>query len=142
MTTLKDIRAGLAANLLAVFPDAQCSGYVLSAPSTPFFDIELDNDGIEYDQTFDRGLDLWLLVVRGVVAMTSDQGAQVTLDEWCASSGATSVKEALEADQTLGGAAQAIHVTKLNGYRKIGLPMAPTNAYLGAEWHVAIWATG
>ena len=142
MAALADLRLGLKANLQAYFPDAQISGYVLSSPTPPFFDIELSANGTEYDEAFVRGHDLWRFTVRGVVSRNSDIGAQMNLDEWCESSGSSSVKEAIESDPTLGGAAYTCQVVRLASYRQVGLPATPHVAYLSAEWAVEIRARG
>lgn len=146
MATLTDIRAGLAEALTNALGDTvQATGYVLSQPTAPFFDIELAQDAADYDQTVARGLDLWRLIVRGVVSFDLDLQAQKQLDEWVAPSGATSVKAALEADRTLGGRVENLHVTNLSGYRNVGnnFPsVQPINVYLAAEWTVEVYASG
>ncbi len=141
-----DIRQGLVANLRTVFPlsDSQISGYVLSAPTPPFFDIEIADAGIEYDLAAARGLDKWTFTVRGCVARTSDKGSQVTLDDYLESSGGISVKAALESDITLGGIVEALHVTHATGPKTIGVAAhsQPANVYHGAEWTVEVYARG
>lgn len=139
---MSDIRAGLAAAIKAAITDAQCTGYVVANPAPPFFDIELSPDGIEYDQAMARGLDHWLLVVRGVVTLGDGVAAQKNLDDWCASSGTSSVKAAIEADKTLGGKVETLKVTRLAGYAPVSVAQHPNNRYLGAEWTVEIYARG
>jgi hypothetical protein len=146
MTALSDIREGLAEALTNAFgADVQVSGYVLSQPQPPFFDIELANDAIAFDQAAARGLDLWRFTVRGCVDYNLDLQAQKQLDEWAAASGDASVKAALEADLSLGGRVEALHVTDMSGYRQVAnnAPTAqPSNVYLAADWTVEVYARG
>jgi len=146
MPTVADIRSGFITNLRTKFgvQDWQITGYTQSAPIPPCFDIELAGDGVEYDEAMDRGADLWTWTIRALVPKTSDQGSQATLDLLIAPAGSSSVKEALESDPSLGGAADAIHVTKVSGPRQIGVPVpsAPPNVYHGCDWTVVVWARG
>lgn len=142
MSGLAAIREGLRANIAAAFPDAVCTGYLLSgATVVPAFEIELDPEGVEYDTAMARGVDEWQLIVRGVVGLASDVGAQKNMDVWLSSSGSRSVKAAIEADKTLGGAAHDIHVTGASGLREYGTSNGAA-VYLGAEWAVRVLAPG
>lgn len=129
MATLKDIRAGLAANLEAI-QGLQVSAYALSNPTAPC--VEIVPADIEYDGAFGRGHDSWTVTVRVFVGMASDVGAQKRLDLHLASSGADSVKAAVESDATLGGAVDDCRVTTATGYRVYGAE----GRLLGAEWTV------
>lgn len=146
MAELKEIRAALAAAINEAIPDVQCSGYVLAQPTAPFFDIELAQPtAIEYDKAMGRGLDLWRFTVRGCASYNLDEQAQMQLDEWCASSGESSVKEALEADRTLGGIAENLHVVSVSGFTPVASIKAaaqPSNTYLAVEWTVEVYARG
>jgi hypothetical protein len=130
---LADIRAGLAAAIKAAVSDAQVTGYTIPSPTAPFFDIELSQDGIDYDQAMRRGHDLWNFTVRGVVAANDSLAAQKNLDAWIDDD---VIKDALETDQTLGGVVKTVHVTHLSGYGPVSVLLHPNNAYLGAEWTV------
>ncbi len=142
MTDLADIRAGIAAAITHAITDVQCNGYVVANPVPPFFDVELATEAVEYDQAMARGLDKWVLTVRGVVAVNDSLSSQKNLDAWCASSGTSSVKAALESDLTLGGKVEALQVTKLSGYGPVYVKLHPNTVYLGAEWTVELYARG
>lgn len=151
MAELEDIRAGITALLRTSFPDAQCNGYLLSNPTPPAFEIELGEDGVEYDLSMGRGLDEWTFTVRGFVAQNTDIGAQKLLDVWAKSSGTGSVKAALEAAitidgtahaaRTLGGSVQTSRVISMSPYRQFS-PRDGSVTYLGAEWVIRAMATG
>jgi hypothetical protein len=140
VTALTSIREGIATVLTTAITNAQCSGYLLSNPTPPCFEVE--PAAITYDAAFNRGADVWTLTVRGIVAAAVDVASQKTLDTWIASGGAGSVKAALEADQTLGGVAAAVHVTELGNYGARVFASQPGNTYLGCEWTVSVWAVG
>lgn len=137
MTELGDIREGLAINL-AVIEDTQVSAYMLNELFAPA--IEVVPGKTEYDQSFRRGIDRWVLRIRAFTGMPSDIGAQKNLDLMLASAGAKSVKAAIESDSTLGGVAAGLRVTQCTGYRVFERP--GSGAMLGAEWEVEVWAEG
>lgn len=142
MTELADIRAGLAANLNTALSGIQCTGYLLGSPTAPGFEIELHPNGVGFDRAMGRGLDEWFMIVRGYVASNLDLAAQKKLDLWLASSGATSVKAAIEADRTLGINDVDCVVTEATGYRQYTVASAPNVTYLGAEWTIRVLAPG
>ncbi len=133
---MTQIRDGLAANLATV-TGAQISSYQLSNPTTPAFAIF--PAGTEYNQAMARGLDRWTFTVQAIVSASVDQGGQQQLDSYLAPSGSTSVRAALEADRTLGGAVQNLQVTGVSGYVLYADAQPPA---LGAEWTVEVWASG
>lgn len=141
MASLKDIRLGLKANIDAAFPNAQCTGYLLSAPTTTSFEIELDPEGIDPHQAARNGVEIVHMIVRAVVADTLDLSTQMRLDEFIDTG---SVRAAIEADQTLGGAASTLLVTKVaqGGYRSLVFGDNPATRYLTCEWAVQIYAAG
>lgn len=142
MANPEAIRAALGAALRARFDDGyQISDYLLSNPTGPGFEIDIDPEGVLYDQAMGRGLDEWWFVVRGFKAQATDIGSQQTRDEWLASSGPLSVKEALEVDRTLGGACQACRVVEAKAMT-FGAASGSTVTYVGAEWRVKIMASG
>jgi hypothetical protein len=140
MATLAEIRAGIAANLAAVFGvTVQTNAYALGNPTPPTIEV-IGPEDVEYDQSMARGLDMWTLKVRGLVGDAADQGAQVNLDLWIAGSGADSVKTAIEADKTLGGKVESLWVESCTGYQLYQLPN--NISVLGAEWSVVVFNTG
>jgi hypothetical protein len=65
-----------------------------------------------YDFTLNRGFDSATLSILVIVGRMSESAAQDRLDGYLQSSGATSIKTAIEADKTLGGAVQTLRVTQ------------------------------
>lgn len=137
MADLAELRAGLAANLSSI-SGLQESAYLLANPTPPAAEIQPDET--EYDKSMGRGTDLWRFIVRVFVANTSDIAAQKKLDLMLASHGSSSVKQALESDPTLDGAADDLRVVRCSGYRIYSREGWP--AVLGAEWQVEVYAKG
>ncbi len=136
-TTLQAIREGIAANL-ETLNGVQQSAYLLANPTPPAAEVQPGE--IEYDLAMGRGLDRWNLTVRVFVGFTSDKGAQIRLDKMLAPSGVDSVKAAIEAEPTLGGACDDLHVKRCTGYRLYN--RAGQAAVLGAEWEIEVLASG
>lgn len=139
MASLADIRAGLKANLIAAgFTDVNL--YTTSDPHPPVIEIDVAPDGVEYDLAFrpGGGMDQVTMLVRAV--FTESEDAQVQLDTYIDGAAATDVKSALERDLTLGGVAQALHVT---GAQPRRWKSDTTGSLLvGAEWSVHVIAAG
>lgn len=143
MGILADIREGLAANLAAI-PDLQIPerGYMLSNATPPTSEIFPGGPAgrIEYDRAMGRGLDKIPFTVRVLVALASEIGAQAAMDDYLEPTGARSVRAALSADRTLGGAANSLHVVSCSGPQQF-LPEGKP-PLLGAEWFVDVYANG
>jgi hypothetical protein len=135
--TVQQIRQAMAANL-STLHGIQVSGYMLANPTPPC--VHLWPTSVDYDLTFQRGYDTWFFTVQAFVALSSDIGSQVMLDQFIAPSGPQSVKAVLEADDTLGGLVVNLSVTNFSNYdryiREGGGPV------LGANWSVEIIAPG
>lgn len=131
--TMADIRVAIADALRAI-PGVQASPYALSNPYPPA--VHVLRGPILYDQAMQGGLHQPTMRVQAFVAETSDQGAQALLDQFLALDGVYSVKAAIEADTSLGGVVQDLHVTTATGeqtyVRDQGGPL------LGSEWTVEV----
>lgn len=140
MASLAAIREALAAALRTI-DDLQVSAYMLANPTTPSAHVVPGGSAgdIEYHQAFGDGVESWPITVQVFVALSSDIGSQINLDEYIASSGARSVKAAIEADPTLGGAVHDLIVLSCSGYRTFVFEGRPP--LLGAEFHIRIQAS-
>lgn len=144
MSGLADIRAGLAANLSTLktsYRDMQISAYVLSNPTLPTIWVKPTPGAVtEYHQAFETmgnpdGRMTWSLTVQAWAGGV-DQATQMLLDELLDTSGSHSVKAAIEADKTLGGAAQDTVVQRCISYQEYQRPDG--TLALGAEWIVEV----
>jgi hypothetical protein len=127
--TLSAIRAGLTANIQASIADVNMTGYLMTPPEPPCFEIDFPADSFVYDFTAHRGGDELDLIVRGIVSMGDPDAGQKNLDLWL--DGA--VKTAIESDKTLGGAVEDLRVTQATGHRRVPID---NTVYLCAEWTV------
>lgn len=92
---------------------------------------------ISYDTSMGRGLDTYEFSILVMVGRLSERTAQASLDAYANPSGAASIKTAIEADRTLGGAAQSCRVTDM---RNVGPMSIAENTYLTAEFVVTVYA--
>ena len=91
----------------------------------------------EFDGAMHRGLDEWLIEGRLYAAPYDDpRTAAELLDKFLAPVGATSLKTAIEADKTLGGACGALRVERIKGY---AVYTVGTAQYIGARLDIRVW---
>ena len=110
-----------------VIPDSFAPPAAIVAPPTR----------IQYGASLGKAWDSVTFTVRLLVAKATDRSAQDRLDAYLDSTGATSIVAAIEADPTLGGAANLARVIACQG---IGVYDYAGVALLGAEFTVEIIA--
>jgi hypothetical protein len=101
--TIADIRAGLKTRLTAAYPTGwNIQAYVQSNPTGPSMYV-MPMKGV-YDRAMQGAIydQLWF-AIRAFVPATTDFGMQKKLDGLMDSSSTTAMKNAIEADITLGG---------------------------------------
>lgn len=106
--TPSGVKDGLAA-ALATITGLRVFDYVpdgLAPPAAVIEPLEID-----YDSAMHNGLTFYRAYVLIVVGRMSDRTAQNSLDQYVTTTGASSVKAAIEADRSLGGACQTLRVT-------------------------------
>lgn len=126
------------ATALATVTDVQVNEHPLSNPTSPCFEIDIDPEGVQYDYSFNRGVDELWLIVRGLIAMQTDKGASIDRDAWLTNA---AVKAAIETDRTLGGTVANLEVVSAQP-RSFASVTSPNLSYLGVEWRVHIYVTG
>lgn len=134
MGKMADLRTAIAGTL-STLSGVQESAYMLGNPTPPY--AEVQPAPIEYDLAMQRGLDKWMFIVRVFVGSTGDIGNQELLDTFIEPTGPLSVKTLIEADRTLGGKCDFVHVTGCSGYQ-LFQSRYTGNPVLGAEWTVAV----
>ena len=107
--TPNGVRAGLAAAMDGIV-GLRCFDYVPDSLSPPAAVVEPLE--IEYRIAMQNGLDHYTAYVLVVVGRMSDRSSHDRVDAYVTSSGATSVKAAIENDPTLGGACATLQVLK------------------------------
>lgn len=103
------VKAGLA-TALETIAGLRCFDYVPDGLAPPAAVIEPLE--VTFDESMNRGLDLYQAFVLVVVGRMVDRSSSDRLDAYLAGSGASSVKAAIEADRTLGGACSSLQVTE------------------------------
>lgn len=115
MADISAIRAALKTRLATLIgTTGNAYAYWQDQPSSPSFQI-VSFGPTEYDTTFGRGSDTITVTVRGISSAGLDEAAQRQIDDWCDTSGSTSVKAAIETERpaqvTLGGLVSDCRVT-------------------------------
>ena len=130
------IRAGLAAAVVNSISGMQTMPTVPDRIDPPTFsagEVEID-----YNQTSSVG-GLTVLLCKGrLYSSRADVAAgQANLDGYLAPTGALSIKAAIEADKTLGGACRTLHVERAHGYGRYEVGGVD---YYGIQLDVRVWA--
>ncbi len=133
MASITAIRSGLSANLLAAgirssatIPDLVNPPFAIIAPS-----------GVSYHRAFNNALSEYTFTITLIVGRASERSAQNLLDSYCSATGSSSIRLAVESDQTLGGVAYSTVVTEARNYGSVVLG---ETTYLAVEFNVAVQA--
>lgn len=134
MPTIAELKNGLATNL-ATITGLRTSGTIPEQVNPPIAIIVFNN--VDYDTTFGRGMDMYSFTVTVIVSRADARNAQNLLDVYCAPTGSSSIKTAIELDRSLGSKANDLRVTGLSNYGN--LTIGETN-YFAAEFAVTVYA--
>jgi len=133
MAAIADIRDGIANNLSTI-SGLRTTETVPDNPQPPVAIIQPSS--IDYDLTFRRGLDQYNFLVTVIVGRASERRAQQLLDLYCAGTGSSSVKLAIESNRTLAGVIQDLRVIAMRNYGTISVG---EQTYLAAEFDVVVY---
>lgn len=132
---IASIRAGLRTQL-ATIAGLRCYETIPDQFAAPAAIVGMPTQ-IVFDFTFNRATDRVLYPVRLLVAKATDRSAQERLEQYLDGSGVLSVKTAIEADPTLGGAANITRVLNAAGLGVYDMGGVP---YLGCEFQIEVIA--
>lgn len=132
MATISELRQGIADNLSSIY-GLRVSPTMLDAPRPPVAMVYPDT--VAYDLNANRGADTFTFIVYVLVGRADDRTAQNRLDAYVV--GPDSVKAAIEADRTLGGAADTLRVTSMENYQQVSIG---DTVYLAVEFMVEVVA--
>lgn len=132
--TVSGIRAGLATRL-ATISGLRVSATIPDQPNPPQAVISIDS--VDYDKAFNRGHDEYRWTVTLIIGRVSERTAQDRMDTFLAPTGSTSIKTAIEADQSLSGSATAVRVTGVTGIQSVTVGDI---TYLAANLAVLVYA--
>lgn len=117
--------------------ELRVSPYPIDAATAPVFmvgDIE-----VLFDKAMGRGLDELLVTCWLYVSRATDRGGHMKVSGYLKGSGTGSIKAALEADRTLGGACSTM---RLQSAKTGGLVDIAGNPYFGAELTIYVAGSG
>lgn len=134
MASLTELREGIAENLSTI-TGLRVSSFVPDNPNPPMAIVTPQN--IEYHKAFKNGFSTYNFVVSVFVTRVSERTAQASLDAYCAPTGASSIKSAIESDRTLSGRCFDLIVSDMRNY---GSVIIGDNTYLTAEFDCAVQA--
>lgn len=131
--SIADIRSGLGANL-ATIRGLRVAETIPDNPSPPIAVIALGN--VVYDGAFHGGLVTYNFTVSVIVGRVAEREAQRRLDSYI-STGAGSIKAAVESDKSLGGSAYDVRVSEMTNVGAVQLGDA---TYLACDFSVAVYS--
>jgi hypothetical protein len=134
MALVSELREGIAKNLRTI-SGLRAVATVPDNPTPPIAIIYPQN--IEFDDTFQRGMQTYSFRVVVIVGRADERSAQNRLDSFVASTGQTSVKLAVESDKTLSGKAFDTRVVAMTNYGSLDISEV---TYLSAEFTVLCYA--
>ena len=134
MPTITEIRDGLATNL-ATISGLRTSAEIPDNPSPPIAIVQLQR--VAFDGAFQGGMTTYDLTVSVIVGRVAEREAGRRLDAYSSSSGASSVKKAIESDRTLGGKVFDLRVVEMTN---IGAVLLGEATYLAADFAVTVYA--
>jgi len=134
MASITTLRTKLAENV-ATITGLRTSAEMPDNPNPPIAIIRPAS--VLYDQSFARGLTRYQFILVVIVGRASEKTAQRSLDAYCSSTGASSIKLAVESDKTLDGNCYDLRVTEMRNYTPIQLN---EGTYLAAEFAVDVFA--
>ena len=133
-TTVSQIKTGLAANMATV-SGLRAYAYQPDNVNTPFAWPLLDS--IQYNGAMGGGLITHKFTISVVVGRSAERTAQTLLDGYLSYKGATSIRQAIESDRTLGGVVQDLIVESANN---ISTLEANDATYLAIDFVVTVYA--
>ena len=134
MALLTSIRDGLKTNLETI-SGLTAYEYVPDWIEPPIALVAPLNT-LNYDSTMARGADTYEIPVIVYISRVDAQTSQDDVDAYLASTGATSVKAAIESDPTLGGAAMSVRVISASDYGEYEVTQG--TSFLGVTFNVEV----
>ena len=134
MASLSTLRTGLATRL-GTITGLRTSSFMPDNPNPPIAVVMPSS--VSYDDTFHRGMQTYVFNVLVIVGRVDERTAQSNLDAFVSSTGASSVKLAIEGDKTLGGEAFDTRVTEMRNYGQLSIQDI---LYLTGEFTVLVYA--
>lgn len=132
--TLSSLRSGLK-DRLATIPGLRVAEQIPEQINPPV--AVITRQSVEYHGAMSGGSSEWSMQVQLIAGRMAEQQSQRLIDEWLSWSGTKSVRAAIEADRTLGGAAHTCKVTSADALTTVQVGDAE---YLGVTLNVTVYA--
>lgn len=132
--TISNIRSALATNL-ATISGLRTASEIPDNPSPPIAVVQITN--VSYDGAFQQGMTTYNFLVSVIVGRVAEREAQRRLDAYSSTTGASSIKNAIESDRTLGGNAYDVRVTEMTN---VGAVLLGEATYIAADFAVTVYA--
>jgi hypothetical protein len=131
--SITQIRTALATNL-GTISGLRTAAEIPDLPNPPIAVVSLDS--VTYDQAYAKGMTNYNFTITVIVGRSAEREAQRKLDGYI-STGANSIKNAVESDKTLGGNAYDCRVVSMNS---VGSVTISDTTYLAADFTVTVIA--
>ena len=131
--SISQIRTALATNL-ATITGLRTAAEVPDLPNPPVAIVALNS--VTYDRAYAKGMTSYTFVITVIVGRAAEREAQRKLDGYI-STGASSIKSAVESDKTLGGYAYDCRVVSMDS---VGSLTISDTTYLAADFTVTVIA--
>jgi hypothetical protein len=131
--SISQIRTRLATNL-ATISGLRTAAEIPDLPNPPVAVVSLNS--VTYDGAYAKGLTTYNLSITVIVGRVAEREAQRKLDAYI-STGASSIKSAVESDKTLGGYAYDCRVVSMDS---VGSLTISDTTYLAADFTVTVIA--
>ena len=131
--SITQIRTALATNL-GTITGLRTAAEIPDLPNPPIAVVSLDT--VTYDQAYAKGMTNYSFTITVIVGRSAEREAQRKLDGYI-STGANSIKNAVESDKTLGGYAYDCRVVSMNS---VGSVTISDTTYLAADFTVTVIA--
>jgi hypothetical protein len=131
--SISQIRTRLATNL-ATISGLRTAAEIPDLPNPPIAVVSLNS--VTYDGAYAKGMTTYNFSITVVVGRVAEREAQRKLDAYI-STGASSIKSAVESDKTLGGYAYDCRVVSMDS---VGSLTVSDTTYLAADFTVAVIA--
>ena len=134
MADISTIRDGLAANL-ATITGLRTAAQIPDQPNPPIAIVQLQR--VAYDGAFKNGMTTYDFIVSVIVGRVAEREAGKRLDAFASSTGASSIKRAIESNRTLSGVVFDLRVSEM---QNIGTVLLSDATYLAADFVVTVFA--
>jgi hypothetical protein len=131
--SISQIRTRLATNI-GTIAGLRTAAEVPDLPNPPVAIVALNN--VSYDRAYAKGMTSYTFIITVIVGRSAEREAQRKLDGYI-STGANSIKSAVESDKTLGGFAYDCRVVSMDS---VGSLTISDTTYLAADFTVTVIA--